>query len=134
MEGQTVGSGDCTLKANAKGEYFVAASFILHDTDNQFGQVQFKYTVDSALTKGQRFNAAAAWNNTSALLATADTAIIDSGYNAYILDNFSDLSTDEQYICYGVSMDGNELPDARYQGATSAVSYTHLTLPTKRIV
>ena len=121
VEGQTVGSGDCTLKANAKGEYFVAASFILHDTDNQFGQVQFKYTVDSALTKGQRFNAAAAWNNTSALLATADTAIIDSGYNAYILDNFSDLSTDEQYICYGVSMDGNELPDARYQGATSVL-------------
>lgn len=121
VEGQTVGSGDCTLKANAKGEYFVAASFILHDTDNQFGQVQFKYTVDSALTKGQRFNAAAAWNNTSALLATADTAIIDSGYNAYILDNFSNLSTDEQYICYGVSMDGNELPDARYQGATSVL-------------
>ena len=121
VEGHTVGSGDCTLKANAKGEYFVAASFILHDTDNQFGQVQFKYTVDSALTKGQRFNAAAAWNNTSALLATADTAIIDSGYNAYILDNFSDLSTDEQYICYGVSMDGNELPDARYQGATSVL-------------
>lgn len=121
VEGQTVGSGDCTLKANAKGEYFVAASFILHDTDNQFGQVQFKYTVDSALTKGQRFDAAAAWNNTSALLATADTAIIDSGYNAYILDNFSELSTDEQYICYGVSMDGNELPDARYQGATSVL-------------
>ena len=121
VEGHTVGSGDCTLKANAKGEYFVAASFILHDTDNQFGQVQFKYTVDSALTKGQRFNAAAAWNNTSALLATADTAIIDSGYNGYILDNFSDLSTDEQYICYGVSMDGNELPDARYQGATSVL-------------
>lgn len=121
VEGQTVGSGDCTLKANAKGEYFVAASFILHDTDNQFGQVQFKYTVDSALTKGQRFNAAAAWNNTSALLATADTAIIDSGYNAYILDNFSNLSTDEQHICYGVSMDGNELPDARYQGATSVL-------------
>lgn len=121
VEGQTVGSGDCTLKANAKGEYFVAASFILHDTDNQFGQVQFKYTVDSALTKGQRVNAAAAWNNTSALLATADTAIIDSGYNAYILDNFSNLSTDEQYICYGVSMDGNELPDARYQGATSVL-------------
>ena len=121
VEGQTVGSGDCTLKANAKGEYFVAASFILHDTDNQFGQVQFKYTVDSALTKGQRFNDAAAWNNTSALLATADTAIIDSGYNAYILDNFSNLSTDEQYICYGVSMDGNELPDARYQGATSVL-------------
>ena len=121
VEGQTVGSGDCTLKANAKGEYFVAASFILHDTDNQFGQVQFKYTVDSALTKGQRFNAAAAWNNTSALLATADTAIIDSGYNAYILANFSNLSTDEQYICYGVSMDGNELPDARYQGATSVL-------------
>ena len=121
VEGQTVGSGDCTLKANAKGEYFVAASFILHDTDNQFGQVQFKYTVDSALTKGQRFDAAAAWNNTSALLATADTAIIDSGYNAYILDNFSDLSTDEQYICYGVSMDGNEQPDARYQGATSVL-------------
>lgn len=121
VEGQTVGSGDCTLKANAKGEYFVAASFILHDTDNQFGQVQFKYTVDSALTMGQRFNAAAAWNNTSALLATADTAIIDSGYNAYILDNFSNLSSDEQYICYGVSMDGNELPDARYQGATSVL-------------
>lgn len=121
VEGQTVGSGDCTLKANAKGEYFVAASFILHDTDNQFGQVQFKYTVDSALTMGQRFNDAAAWNNTSALLATADTAIIDSGYNAYILDNFSNLSSDEQYICYGVSMDGNELPDARYQGATSVL-------------
>lgn len=121
VEGQTVGGDDCTLKANSKGEYFVAASFILHDTDNQFGQVQFKYTVDSALTKGQRINAATAWNGTSTLLAPADNAIIDSEYNSYILDNFSNLSTDEQYICYGVSMDGNELPDARYQGATSVL-------------
>lgn len=121
VEGQTVGGDDCTLKANSKGEYFVAASFILHDTDNQFGQVQFKYTVDSALTKGQRINAATAWNGTSTLLAPVDNAIIDSEYNGYILDNFSDLSTDEQYICYGVSMDGNELPDARYQGATSVL-------------
>lgn len=121
VEGQTVGGDDCTLKANSKGEYFVAASFILHDTDNQFGQVQFKYTVDSALTKGQRINAATAWNGTSTLLAPADNAIIDSEYNGYILDNFSNLSSDEQYICYGVSMDGNELPDARYQGATSVL-------------
>ena len=121
VEGQTVGGDDCTLEANSKGEYFVAASFILHDTDNQFGQVQFKYTVDSALTKGQRINAATAWNGTSTLLAPVDNAIIDSEYNGYILDNFSDLSTDEQYICYGVSMDGNELPDARYQGATSVL-------------
>lgn len=121
VEGQTVGGDDCTLKANSKGEYFVAASFILHDTDNQFGQVQFKYTVDSALTKGQRINATTAWNGTSTLLAPADNAIIDSEYNAYILDNFSNLSDDEQYICYGVSMDGNELPDARYQGATSVL-------------
>ena len=121
VEGQTVGGDDCTLKANSKGEYFVAASFILHDTDNQFGQVQFKYTVDSALTKGQRIDAATAWNGTSTLLAPVDNAIIDSEYNGYILDNFSDLSTDEQYICYGVSMDGNELPDARYQGATSVL-------------
>lgn len=121
VEGQTVGGDDCTLKANSKGEYFVAASFILHDTDNQFGQVQFKYTVDSALTKGQRINAATAWNGTSTLLAPVDNAIIDSEYNGYILDNFSELSTDEQYICYGVSMDGNELPDARYQGATSVL-------------
>lgn len=121
VEGQTVGGDDCTLKANSKGEYFVAASFILHDTDNQFGQVQFKYTVDSALTKGQRINATTAWNETSTLLAPVDNAIIDSEYNGYILDNFSNLSTDEQYICYGVSMDGNELPDARYQGATSVL-------------
>ena len=121
VEGQTVGGDDCTLKANSKGEYFVAASFILHDTDNQFGQVQFKYTVDSALTKGQRINADTAWNGTSTLLAPVDNAIIDSEYNGYILDNFSILSTDEQYICYGVSMDGNELPDARYQGATSVL-------------
>lgn len=121
VEGQTVGGDDCTLKANSKGEYFVAASFILHDTDNQFGQVQFKYTVDSALTKGQRINADTAWNGTSTLLAPVDNAIIDSEYNGYILDNFSVLSTDEQYICYGVSMDGNELPDARYQGATSVL-------------
>lgn len=121
VEGQTVGGDDCTLKANSKGEYFVAASFILHDTDNQFGQVQFKYTVDSALTKGQRINATTAWNGTSTLLAPADNAIIDSEYNGYILDNFSNLSDDEQYICYGVSMDGNELPDARYQGATSVL-------------
>lgn len=121
VEGQTVGGDDCTLKANSKGEYFVAASFILHDTDNQFGQVQFKYTVDSALTKGQRINAATEWNGTSTLLAPVDNAIIDSEYNGYILDNFSNLSTDEQYICYGVSMDGNELPDARYQGATSVL-------------
>ena len=121
VEGQTVGGDDCTLKANSKGEYFVAASFILHDTDNQFGEVQFKYTVDSALTKGQRINAATAWNGTSTLLAPVDNAIIDSEYNGYILDNFSNLSTDEQYICYGVSMDGNELPDVRYQGATSVL-------------
>ena len=121
VEGQTVGGDDCTLKANSKGEYFVAASFILHDTDNQFGQVQFKYTVDSALTKGQRINAATAWNGTSTLLAPVDNAIIDSEYNGYILDNFSNLSDDEQYICYGVSMDGNELPNARYQGATSVL-------------
>ncbi len=121
VEGQTVGGDDCTLKANSKGEYFVAASFILHDTDNQFGQVQFKYTVDSALTKGQRINAATEWNGTSTLLAPVDNAIIDSEHNGYILDNFSNLSTDEQYICYGVSMDGNELPDARYQGATSVL-------------
>lgn len=121
VEGQTVGGDDCTLKANSKGEYFVAASFILHDTDNQFGQVQFKYTVDSALTKGQRINADTAWNGTSTLLAPVDNAIIDSEYNGYILDNFSNLSDDEQYICYGVSMDGNELPDARYQGATSVL-------------
>lgn len=121
VEGQTVGGDDCTLKANSKGEYFVAASFILHDTDNQFGQVQFKYTVDSALTKGQRINATTAWNGTSTLLAPVDNAIIDSEYNGYILDNFSNLSDDEQYICYGVSMDGNELPDARYQGATSVL-------------
>lgn len=121
VEGQTVGGDDCTLKANSKGEYFVAASFILHDTDNQFGQVQFKYTVDSALTKGQRINATTAWNETSTLLAPADNAIIDSEYNGYILDNFSNLSDDEQYICYGVSMDGNELPDVRYQGATSVL-------------
>lgn len=121
VEGQTVGGDDCTLKANSKGEYFVAASFILHDTDNQFGQVQFKYTVDSALTKGQRINAATAWNGTSTLLAPVDNAIIDAEYNGYILDNFSNLSDDEQYICYGVSMDGNELPDARYQGATSVL-------------
>lgn len=121
VEGQTVGGDDCTLKANSKGEYFVAASFILHDTDNQFGQVQFKYTVDSALTKGQRINADTAWNGTSTLLAPVDKAIIDSEYNGYILDNFSNLSYDEQYICYGVSMDGNELPDARYQGATSVL-------------
>lgn len=121
VEGQTVGGDDCTLKANSKGEYFVAASFILHDTDNQFGQVQFKYTVDSALTKGQRIDATTAWNGTSTLLAPVDNAIIDSEYNGYILDNFSNLSTDEQYICYGVSMDGNELPDARYQGATSVL-------------
>lgn len=121
VEGQTVGGDDCTLKANSNGEYFVAASFILHDTDNQFGQVQFKYTVDSALTKGQRINATTAWNGTSTLLAPVDNAIIDSEYNGYILDNFSNLSTDEQYICYGVSMDGNELPDARYQGATSVL-------------
>ena len=121
VEGQTVGGDDCTLKANSEGEYFVAASFILHDTDNQFGQVQFKYTVDSALTKGQRINATTAWNGTSTLLAPVDNAIIDSEYNGYILDNFSNLSDDEQYICYGVSMDGNELPDARYQGATSVL-------------
>lgn len=121
VEGQTVGGDDCTLKANSEGEYFVAASFILHDTDNQFGQVQFKYTVDSALTMGQRINDATAWNETSTLLAPVDNAIIDSEYNGYILDNFSNLSTDEQYICYGVSMDGNELPDARYQGATSVL-------------
>ena len=121
VEGQTVGSDDCTLKANSKGEYFVAASFILHDTAGQFGNVQFKYEVNSALTPGARSNATIGWSNTAKLLATADEAMLDADNEAYMTDNGSDVNGTEQYVCYGTRLVNDEVPDATWQGDTSVL-------------
>ena len=121
VEGQTVGSDDCTLKANSKGEYFVAASFILHDTAGQFGNVQFKYEVNSALTPGVRSNPTIAWSKTAKLLAMADEAMFDANGEAYMTDNASDVNGTEQYICYGTRLVNDEIPDATWQGDTSTL-------------
>ena len=121
VEGQTVGSGDCTLKANSKGEYFVAASFILHDTAGQFGNVQFKYEVNSALTPGVRINPTTGWSKTAKLLAMADEAMVDANGEAYMTDNASDVNGTEQYICYGTRLVNDEVPDATWQGDTSTL-------------
>ena len=121
VEGQTVGSDDCTLKANSKGEYFVAASFILHDTAGQFGNVQFKYEVNSALTPGVRSNPTTGWSNTAKLLAMADEAMVDANGEAYMTDNASDVNGTEQYICYGTRLVNDEVPDATWQGDTSTL-------------
>ena len=121
VEGQTVGSGDCTLKANSKGEYFVAASFILHDTAGQFGNVQFKYEVNSALTPGVRSNPTTGWSKTAKLLAMADDAMVDANGEAYMTDNASDVNGTEQYICYGTRLVNDEVPDATWQGDTSTL-------------
>lgn len=121
VEGQTVGSGDCTLKANSKGEYFVAASFILHDTAGQFGNVQFKYEVNSALTPGVRSNPTTSWSKTAKLLAMADEAMVDANGEAYMTDNASDVNGTEQYICYGTRLVNDEVPDATWQGDTSTL-------------
>lgn len=121
VEGQTVGSGDCTLKANSKGEYFVAASFILHDTAGQFGNVQFKYEVNSALTPGVRSNPTTGWSKTAKLLAMADEAMFDANGEAYMTDNASDVNGTEQYICYGTRLVNDEVPDATWQGDTSTL-------------
>ena len=121
VEGQTVGSDDCTLKANSKGEYFVAASFILHDTAGQFGNVQFKYEVNSALTPGARSNATIGWSNTAKLLATAEEAMLDADNEAYMTDNGSDVNGTEQYVCYGTRLVNDEVPDATWQGDTSVL-------------
>lgn len=121
VEGQTVGSGDCTLKANSKGEYFVAASFILHDTAGQFGNVQFKYEVNSALTPGVRSNPTTGWSKTAKLLAMADEAMVDANGAAYMTDNASDVNGTEQYICYGTRLVNDEVPDATWQGDTSTL-------------
>ena len=121
VEGQTVGSGDCTLKANSKGEYFVAASFILHDTAGQFGNVQFKYEVNSALTPGVRSNPTTGWSKTAKLLAMADEAMVDANGEAYMTDNASDVDGTEQYICYGTRLVNDEVPDATWQGDTSTL-------------
>lgn len=121
VEGQTVGSGDCTLKANSKGDYFVAASFILHDTAGQFGNVQFKYEVNSALTPGARSNATIGWSKTAKLLATADEAMLDADGEAYMTDNASDVNGTEQYLCYGTRLVNDEVPDATWQGDTSVL-------------
>lgn len=120
VEGQTVGSDDCTLKANSKGEYFVAASFILHDTAGQFGNVQFKYEVNSALTPGVRSNPTT-WSKTAKLLAMADEAMVDANGEAYMTDNASDVNGTEQYICYGTRLVNDEVPDATWQGDTSTL-------------
>mgnify|MGYP000789769461 CR=1 FL=1 len=121
VEGQTVGSDDCTLKANSKGEYFVAASFILHDTAGQFGNVQFKYEVNSALTPGVRSNSTTGWSKTAKLLAMADEAMVDANGEAYMTDNASDVNGTEQYICYGTRLVNDEVPDATWQGDTSTL-------------
>ncbi len=121
VEGQTVGSDDCTLKANSKGEYFVAASFILHDTAGQFGNVQFKYEVNSALTPGVRSNPTIGWSKTAKLLAMADEAMVDANGEAYMTDNASDVNGTEQYICYGTRLVNDEVPDATWQGDTSTL-------------
>ena len=121
VEGQTVGSDDCTLKANSKGEYFVAASFILHDTAGQFGNVQFKYEVNSALTPGVRSNPTTVWSKTAKLLAMADEAMVDANGEAYMTDNASDVNGTEQYICYGTRLVNDEVPDATWQGDTSTL-------------
>lgn len=121
VEGQTVGSDDCTLKANSKGEYFVAASFILHDTAGQFGNVQFKYEVNSALTPGVRSNPTTGWSKTAKLLAMADEAMFDANGEAYMTDNASDVNGTEQYICYGTRLVNDEIPDATWQGDTSTL-------------
>lgn len=119
VEGQTVGSDDCTLKANSKGEYFVAASFILRDTAGQFGNVQFKYEVNSALTPGVRSNTG--WSKTAKLLAMADEAMFDANGEPYMTDNASDVNGTEQYICYGTRLVNDEIPDATWQGDTSTL-------------
>lgn len=121
VEGQTVGSDGCTLKANSKGEYFVAASFILRDTAGQFGNVQFKYEVNSALTPGARSNATTDWGKTAKLLAMADEAMVDANGEAYMTDNASDVNGTEQYICYGTRLVNDEVPDATWQGDTSTL-------------
>ena len=121
VEGQTVGSDDCTLKANSKGEYFVAASFILHDTAGQFGNVQFKYEVNSALTPGVRSNPTTGWSKTAKLLAMADEAMVDANGEAYMTDNASDVNGTVQYICYGTRLVNDEVPDATWQGDTSTL-------------
>ena len=121
VEGQTVGSDGCTLKANSKGEYFVAASFILHDTAGQFGNVQFKYEVNSALTPGVRSNPTTNWSKTAKLLAMADEAMFDANGEAYMTDNASDVNGTEQYICYGTRLVNDEVPDATWQGDTSTL-------------
>lgn len=121
VEGQTVGSDGCTLKANSKGEYFVAASFILHDTAGQFGNVQFKYEVNSALTPGVRSNPTTGWSKTAKLLAMADEAMVDADGEAYMTDNASDVNGTEQYICYGTRLVNDEVPDATWQGDTSTL-------------
>ena len=121
VEGQTVGSDDCTLKANSKGEYFVAASFILRDTAGQFGNVQFKYEVNSALTPGVRNNPTTGWSKTAKLLAMADEAMFDANGEAYMTDNASDVNGTEQYICYGTRLVNDEIPDATWQGDTSTL-------------
>lgn len=121
VEGQTVGSDGCTLKANSNGEYFVAASFILHDTAGQFGNVQFKYEVNSALTPGVRSNPTIGWSKTAKLLAMADEAMFDANGEAYMTDNASDVNGTEQYICYGTRLVNDEIPDATWQGDTSTL-------------
>lgn len=121
VEGQTVGSDDCTLKANSKGEYFVAASFILRDTAGQFGNVQFKYEVNSALTPGVRSNPTTGWSKTAKFLAMADEAMFDANGEAYMTDNASDVNGTEQYICYGTRLVNDEVPDATWQGDTSTL-------------
>ena len=131
VEGQTVGSDGCTLKANSKGEYFVAASFILHDTAGQFGNVQFKYEVNSALTPGVRSNPTG-WSKTAKLLAMADEAMVDANGEAYMTDNASDVNGTEQYICYGTRLVNDEVPDATWQGDTSTLynsdEYTNVVI------
>ncbi len=118
VEGQTVGSDDCTLTANSKGEYFVAASFILHGTNGQFGNIQFKYEYDSsALTRGQRTNATTGWGKNGKLIATAEEAMLDANDEAYMDGINSSLVDDtEQFINYGTRTVDDEVVDAIWVG------------------
>lgn len=118
VEGQTVGSDDCTLTANSKGEYFVAASFILKGTNGQFGNIQFKYEYDSsALTRGQRTNPTTGWNKTGALIATAEEAMLDANDEAYMDGiNGSAVNATEQFINYGTRVVDDQIVDAIWVG------------------
>lgn len=106
VEGQTVGADDCTMTPNSKGEYFVAASFILKDFGGQFGCAQWKFGWDtSKLTVGERKNANTGWSTTAAQLQPGTGALMDIDWNPYLLDGGSVIEADNAYLCV-VPLDG----------------------------